>query len=73
MASLADVLRLLSPAGVVTIVGYTVHSGGAREVEAVTNWCRELGPDRFDVADCKILNRLPGTPELFSIRKREEG
>ncbi len=49
IASLGKALDLLMPGGVMTIVSYRGHEGGAEEAAAVLDWCSALPPYHFEV------------------------
>ncbi|MDQ7040957.1 MAG: class I SAM-dependent methyltransferase [Rhodothermus sp.] len=63
-------LRLLRPAGVLTVVAYPGHPGGDRETEAVRQWAERLDPGDFVAVRYAFCNRRRFTPELIVVSKR---
>ena len=62
---------LLSPGGVMTIVAYTGHDGGAGEATIVEEVLRQLPVDEFDF---EIIESQPGRssgPRMFVVKRRE--
>lgn len=53
--SLGRALGLLAEGGVMTIVSYRGHEGGAEEAAAVLNWCRELPPHLYECVEYTSL------------------
>lgn len=64
----ADLLR---PGGVITIVAYSGHEGGDKEVRAVESWTSSLPQDTFRVLSYRFVNQTNDPPRLFAIEKRE--
>jgi ubiquinone/menaquinone biosynthesis C-methylase UbiE len=70
LAALAAAIRLLTPQGIVTIVAYPGHPGGADECEQVRQWCAELDRKRFEV---DLIDAKPGdraAPRLFAVTRK---
>ena len=62
---------LLSPGGVMTILAYTGHDGGAGEATTVEEVLRQLPIDRFEI---EIIESQPGRtsgPRMFVVRRGE--
>ena len=70
LPALDAALRLLRPGGVLTVVAYRGHPGGAKEAEAVRQWAEALDPDRFVAARYAFCNRRRPAPELFAVVSR---
>ena len=49
IAALIEASQLLSPHGIITIIAYPGHAGGALETERVGQWCENIERDRFKV------------------------
>lgn len=64
--ALHQALTLLRPGGVLTVVVYRGHDGGAEEARAVTEWAKRLDPSTVQVHSYRTLNRT-AAPELLVI------
>ncbi len=73
LPALDAALRLLRPGGVLTVVAYRGHPGGAEEAEAVRQWAETLDPDRFVAARYAFCNRRRPAPELFVVVRGAAG
>ncbi|HHY37126.1 MAG TPA: methyltransferase domain-containing protein [Firmicutes bacterium] len=62
-------LSLLRPGGLMTLVVYTGHPGGAREGEAVLDYCSRLSQREFRVLVYRFLNQRNDPPFLVAIEK----
>ena len=60
---------LLREGGVVTVVAYVGHDGGAEETAAVLAFCATLDPKRFVVSHHVVLNRK-NSPQLVAVHRR---
>ncbi|SHK04258.1 class I SAM-dependent methyltransferase [Rhodothermus profundi] len=69
LPALEAALYLLRPGGVLTLVAYRGHPGGAAEAEAVQQWATRLPPDRYVAARYTFCNRQRPTPELIVVHK----
>jgi len=69
LAALNTALELLRPGGVVTIVAYTGHDGGAQETAAVEEWGAARPPSRFNALSYTFPNQQNDPPRLFAIEK----
>ena len=67
VAGLEAALGLLSPGGVVTVVVYPGHEGGAEEAEAVEEWVRGLDEGRFRVLENGRKGAEAGEPYLVAV------
>lgn len=65
--------ELLRPGGVITIVVYTGHAGGAEEANAVVEWAASLPQRSFRALSYRFVNQKNDPPQLFAVEKREEG
>jgi ubiquinone/menaquinone biosynthesis C-methylase UbiE len=69
LAALEQASRLLIPGGIILVVVYTGHSGGAEEANAVEEWAMGLPPNDFNVWCNRMLNRQKHAPYLLLIEK----
>ena len=69
LAGLEQALANLSVGGLVTLVLYPGHPGGAEEADAVRSFAEDL-PDDFAVAHYARLNARRPAPELLAIERR---
>jgi predicted methyltransferase len=70
LAALSAASRLLSPKGIITIVAYPGHAGGAQECEQVRQWCAQLDSGRFEF---ELIAAKPGdqsAPRLFAVNRK---
>lgn len=71
VAALTAAGKLLAKGGVLTVVAYPGHPGGAEETAQVADWCANLDRERFDVE--LIENSTEQTsPKLFVVNKIRE-
>lgn len=47
LAALSAAITRLRPGGLISIMAYTGHAGGAEEALAVRRWCESLAPEHF--------------------------
>lgn len=66
-------VRLLRPGGVLTIVLYTGHEGGAEEAEAVEAWAEGLAQEEFEALSYRFVNQRNDPPRLLAVEKRTAG
>lgn len=66
LKAIAAALELLRPGGVLTVVVYTGHPGGAEEAEAVAKLLGEL-PDTFEVNEEHAEVGRTSAPRLFLV------
>jgi predicted methyltransferase len=62
-------LYLLRPGGILTVIAYPGHTGGAEETEAVAKLLGELSPAEFSVQETRSEHDKPTSPRLFVVRK----
>jgi SAM-dependent methyltransferase len=63
-------LRLLRKGGIVTIVLYTGHAGGAEEAGAVEAWAGQLSQADYQVLRYQFVNQKNNPPYLMAVEKR---
>jgi predicted methyltransferase len=69
LAALDQALAWLAPGGIVTLVLYTGHPGGAEEAAAVRARAGDL-PSPFSATHCARINARDPAPELIAITRR---
>ena len=69
LPALTAALDLLAPGGVLTVVVYGAHPGGAEESDAVTAWAEALEPGRFRALAYRPVNRRKTPPWLLAVEK----
>lgn len=70
MIAVREALELLKPAGVLTVVVYPGHEGGADEGRSMAEWAATLDSRRFEVQHLRPVNRAASPPELWVVWKR---
>lgn len=73
LAALRAAASLLAAGGVLAVVCYTGHPGGAEETEAVRQWAEALPQDRFRVLSYCFLNQQNDPPQLVVVEKTAAG
>ncbi len=68
LPAVRDALEMIRPGGVVTILAYTGHPGGAEEGESVAGFLRSLPEGRFQVTEFTEPTRR-NAPRLFVVHK----
>ena len=56
--------------GIVTIVAYTGHDGGAEEANRVEQWASELPQSPFSALSYTFVNQVNDPPRLVAVEKR---
>jgi SAM-dependent methyltransferase len=69
LAALGAALRVLGPGGVVSVVCYTGHAGGADEARAVEAFCQDLDFTAWRAARYELANKPGPAIRLFFIEK----
>lgn len=64
--------ELLRTGGVITVVAYTGHEGGASEAQTVRDWMATLPQDAFHALSYRFVNQRNDPPRLFAVEKRSE-
>ena len=62
---------LLAEGGVLTVVCYPGHAGGAEETAAVRRWAESLEQSRFRAAGYRFLNPSNDPPRVVMVERRE--
>ncbi|WP_248929927.1 class I SAM-dependent methyltransferase [Paenibacillus hamazuiensis] len=70
LPALEAATRLLKKGGIVTIVVYPGHEGGAEEARAVDAWCSGLPQERFQVLQYRFTNQKNSPPYLIAVEKK---
>ena len=68
--SLSKVLPLLKPGGLILIMVYYGHEGGAEEKEAVLSFAQSLPQKSYDVLQYAFINQKNSPPFLLAIEKK---
>ncbi|KAL6771029.1 RRM10 [Auxenochlorella protothecoides x Auxenochlorella symbiontica] len=69
LAALSHAFDILQPGGLLSVMCYTGHPGGAEETDAIISCLSELEPASWLVTQLKLLNR-PSAPLLCTAWKR---
>ena len=70
MVAVREALALLKPSGILTVVVYPGHEGGADEGRHIAEWAATLDARRFEVQHLRPVNRAAAPPELWVVWKR---
>lgn len=70
--ALGHSVHLLRPGGVITIVAYPGHEGGARETKMVEQWTSALSQEDFQALSYRFVNQANDPPQLFAVQKRAD-
>jgi len=62
--------QMLADQGLLTIMAYPGHPGGALETQQVEHWCAQLNPLHFTVATLSSSTENNSAPKLITITKR---
>lgn len=60
---------VLAPGGVLTVVVYAGHPGGAEESDAVAAWAEALDQRRFQALTYRFVNQRNAPPWLLAVEK----
>jgi len=69
--ALSSAARLLRPGGVISVVVYPGHAGGAEEGEAVGAWAAALPIEAWQAAEYRFLNPKNPAPYVVAVHKRQ--
>lgn len=69
LEALAMAVDLVRPGGVVTVVCYPGHEGGAEEADAVVAWAAGLEQEKFAVMRYGFLNQRNTPPFLVAVER----
>ena len=70
LVALRSALEILKPGGVLTVIAYPGHAGGANEALAVERLLRELSPAGYTLARHSAASESDSAPCLFVVTKR---
>ena len=68
--AITDALKLLRPEGIVTILAYTGHDGGAAEADAVVAILDQIADTEFEVTTTESQPGRIAGPRMFLVRRR---
>ena len=60
---------MLEEGGLITVVCYAGHAGGAEETRAVSEWTEQLSQERFHALSYCFVNQKNDPPRLFVVEK----
>ena len=69
LSALEVAVELVRPGGVVTVVCYPGHEGGAEEATAVVEWAASLEQEKFAVMRYGFLNQRNAPPFLVAVER----
>lgn len=69
LVALGMAVELVRPGGVVTVVCYPGHEGGAEEADAVVEWAEGLEQEEFAVTRYGFLNQRNSPPSLVAVER----
>ena len=69
MAALTSASALLSANGIITILAYPGHDGGAMETDHVKQWCLGIESEHYQVSRYENQPDNPAAPKLFVVNK----
>lgn len=69
VSALNQAAMILAKGGIMTVVCYTGHEGGAAESHAVADWSAQLPSDMYTAQRISIMNRPNSPPELVVVRR----
>lgn len=67
-----EILTMLVPGGIMTIVAYPGHQAGAEELTELRNHLQQIPQQLFDVVEITFLNQINQPPELIVVQKTKE-
>lgn len=67
----SSLLPLLKPGGLIVMVVYYGHPGGAEEKESLLHFCSQLDQKQFHALKYDFINRKNSPPFLLAIEKRK--
>lgn len=70
VAALDQACRYLQPGGVITVVQYVGHEGGAAEAQAVDEWAKALDQTAYQALMYRFINQRNAPPRLLAIGRR---
>lgn len=66
LAAAAQALEWLRPGGLMTVVVYPGHEGGAEEAREIAAWAAGLDPRRIEAQHLRPVNRAAAPPECWA-------
>lgn len=69
LSAIQKTLILLREGGLITIVFYTGHFGGLRELEVVETYLSSLDQNEWVVSHHKFINQINHPPQLITIQR----
>ena len=70
--AMQDARRVLRPGGLLSIIAYPGHPGGALELKAVSQFCNQLPEQSVHRHDCATGSAIRGSaPCLFLVKNQE--
>lgn len=69
--ALQTALDHLLPAGIITIVSYHRHPGGAEELNQLKNYLLKIEQQYFDILQYQFINQANQPPVLFAIEAKK--
>ncbi|NLZ93203.1 MAG: methyltransferase domain-containing protein [Firmicutes bacterium] len=69
VSALQIAVNSLKKNGIITLVVYTGHPGGADEYHAVRNFCAALSRQNFAVLEYQFINQLNQPPLLLAVKR----
>lgn len=70
MIAIELALEILQPGGLLTVVVYPGHEGGAQEGRTLADWAAGLSPRSVEVQNLRPVNRAAAPPECWAFWKR---
>ncbi len=70
IAALKAGLRLLKNGGLIVLVVYTAHQGGAKEKNRLYDFCSQLDDSAYNVLHYHFINQKSEPPQVLGIQKR---
>ncbi len=67
LAALDASLQVLAPGGLISVICYTGHPGGAQEEQCVHAWCAKLDFNEYRVLRYDILNKPGALIRLYAV------
>ena len=69
VAALDHAIHYLKPGGVITVVQYAGHEGGAAEAEAVDAWAAALDQENLRALSYRFVNQRNAPPRLLAVER----
>lgn len=69
LQALDAALELLAPLGMLVVCIYPGHAEGAREQDAILDWCSQLSPKRYTALWHRFINGGLGAPSCLVVEK----